>query len=159
MPSVSKLFWRACWSLFGVLLAGAVLVALAGPRRGGRAVPALPPDDWHIPQLVSHLNREGLGLRVVSTQRDGAAGPNAFLTTTDKEWIDLTVLPKDRQQIDRWRGTLYCERFPSEVMRSDQACLWGDCCLVAGPFLLYGDRQLLARVRAALSCPPASENP
>jgi hypothetical protein len=154
MLSVSKLFWRACWPLFAALLAGALLVALAGPRRGGPR--SLPPDDWQIPQLVAHLNRQGPGLRVVSTRQDGVVHHSAYLTTTDKEWVDLTVLPRDRQQLDRWRGTLYCERFQSEYMRSDQAYQWGDCCLVAGPFVLTGDRELLGRVRAALSTLPAS---
>jgi hypothetical protein len=150
MPSVSKLFWRACWLLSAAVLMGALLVVLAGPRGGGRTR-SLPPDDWQIPQLVAHLNREGLGLRVVSTRVDGGVHHSAYLTTTDKEWVDLSALPRDRQQIDRWRGTLHCERFGSEHMRSDQAREWGDCCLVAGPFLLTGDRELLARVRAALS--------
>jgi hypothetical protein len=158
MPSVSKLFWRANWPLSATVLTGALLVAFAGSRGGGRSR-SLPPDDWEIPQLVTHLNREGLGLRVVSTRQDGVIHHVAYLTTTDKEWIDLSTLPRDHQQIDRWRGTLHCERFQSERMRSDQAYLWGDCCLVAGPFVLTGDRELLVRVRAALSCPPAPEKP
>jgi hypothetical protein len=34
--------------------------------------------------------------------------------------------------------------------------LWGDCCLVSGPFVFFGDPELLAEIRACLDrveCP------
>jgi hypothetical protein len=124
------------------------------------------------------LNGEGLGLRTVATQKDGVVRQTAFLTTTDKEWLDLNLLPKIQKRIDQWRGTLYCVRDPvgnrPELLwlarkypgildgargaggnhRSELTHQWGDCCLVAGPFLFYGDRELLGRVHAALTVPP-----
>jgi hypothetical protein len=149
MPGVSKLSWRACWPLLPALLAGLLALGL-GQRRGGSGPPGVPLEDWDIPRLLAHLNGEGLRLRVVATQHNGATQHTAFLTTTDKAWAELNRLTRDEKRIDEWRGTLHCERGPG---RDDWASLtgqWGERCLVVGPFLLYGDRQLLARVRAAL---------
>jgi hypothetical protein len=147
-----KLAWRAFWPLASVPLAGALLIHCVGQRRDGPAPVAGPLDDWDIPRLVAHLNGQGLGLRVVSTLK-GRVGSDrtAFLTTTDQGWEELSRLIRGRSQIDRWRGTLYCERGPAGGDWDDLKRQWGDCCLVVGPFLLFGDRELLGRVRAALS--------
>jgi hypothetical protein len=149
----SKLSWRAFWPLACVLVAGALFVHCVGQRAASPAAAAEPLDDWDIPQLVAYLNGKGLGLRVVSTLKDGGGTTDrmAFLTTTDQGWEDLARLPRGRSQAERWRGTLYCERGPAGGDWDDLKRQWGDCCLVAGPFLLYGGRELLGRVRDALS--------
>jgi hypothetical protein len=153
MLAVSKLSEWTRRPLFPAVLAGALLAVCVGRREGLPAPPAVPLDDWDIPRLVDHLNGKGLGLRVVSTSKDGVVHQRAFLTTTGKEWADLNRLQKDRKQIDQWRGTLYCERGPGGDMSAALTLQWGDCCLVVGPFLFYGDPDLLARARAALAAP------
>jgi hypothetical protein len=156
----SKLSWRTFWHLASVLLAGALLVYCVRQRTGRPATAAAPLDDWDIPRLVAYLNGKGLGLRLVSTRKDGVINQTAFLTTTNKGWEDCNTLRKDRQKIDLWRGTLHCELWRGTLHRerglsrddlSDQPHLWGGCCLAVGPFLLFGDRELLGRVREALS--------
>ena len=160
MPDVSKLSWRAGLPVLAALLAGVVLAVSIGQRQGGPAAPAGRLDDWDIPRLVAYLNGQGLGLRMVPTRKDGIASQNAFLTTTDQDWADLNDLGKIREQIDRWRGTLYCRQKTGEKDWSDQVHYWGDCCLEAGPFIFFGDRELLARVRAALGAPaPPGDSP
>jgi hypothetical protein len=104
-------------------------------------------DDWTVPELVDRLRQEGLELRVVPTQQDGTTRYNAYLTTTNKEWKELNLMLKVPEQADQWRGTLYVERSHNADIRVQ---CWGDCCLVAGPFVFFGDRDLLARVRVAL---------
>jgi hypothetical protein len=159
-PAVSQLFWRAGWPFLAALLAGALLAITVRQRLDSYATPAGPLDDWDIPRLVDHLNGKGLGLRLVSTRKDGLLDGDAFLTTTDRDWLDLNELPKVPQLIHRWPGTLYCQRKTGENDWSDRVAYWGDCCLEAGPFLLFGDRELLARVRAALSAPiPPGDSP
>jgi hypothetical protein len=150
MMAESKLPWRALWPLAFVLVAGALFVHCVGQRTRTPATVAVPPDDWDIPRLVAYLNGKGLGLRVVSTMNGGPSDRRAFLTITDKGWEELSRPLRGRSHIDRWRGTLSCERGPAASW-ADLTREWGDCCLVVGPFLLFGDRELLARVLAALS--------
>jgi hypothetical protein len=151
-PRVSKFSWRACWPVLPALFAGALLSAGIGQQASDR----LPLDDWDIPQLVAYLNGHGMGLRVVSTRRDGVISQTAFLTTTDQEWEDLNGLAKDENQIVPWQGILYCVRGPGGDDWADLASHWGDRCLIVGPYLFYGDRELLGRVRVALSATPSS---
>jgi hypothetical protein len=155
MSVISKLSSRVGWPLLPAVLAAALLAGWIRSRAVDPAASAVPPDDWDIPQLVAFLNDAGLGLRIVSTQKDGVIGQAVFLTATNKEWDDLNHLPKHQKQIHQWRGTLYCEWGRAGFLMGDAWSAltrqWGDCCLVAGPFLFYGDRDLLDRVRAALA--------
>jgi hypothetical protein len=152
MPSLRKVSRRAGWPLLATLLASVLLVVWQAKRRTAATTPVVPLDDWDIPQLVVCLNREGLKLRTVATRKDGVIAQTAFLTTTSKGWEDLTLLPKVQEQINRWQGTLYCERGPrGEESWADLDQHWGDCYLVVGPFLFFGDRELLGRVRTALT--------
>ena len=138
-----------------LVIGGAALMSLAVSMRGvhiTRDRPA-PMDNWTIPDLVSHLERCGLKLRLVSVAKNGDVSSSAYLTMTDKEWDDLNLLHKDSQYLGRWKGTLYCER----VSGYDQSALiqqWGENGLSIGPFVLYGDRDLLDQVRTVFSQPP-----
>src|SRR5262249_55096043 len=102
-----------------------------------------------------HLNRAGLEVRLRSPLKNGAIGQAAFLTTTDKDWDDLNHLYKHPSRIQEWRGVVYCERVghSEPILR-----LWGDHYLVAGPFVFFGDSELLERIRAILvpSAPPVA---
>jgi hypothetical protein len=155
MLGVSKLSWRVGRLLLPSVLVTALLAGWIGQRVSGPAKSAGTADDWDIPRLVAYLNDAGLGLRMVSTTKNGVIDQTAFLTTTTKEWENLNRLFKDRKQIHLWQGTLYCERGRVRFfMGDDWSALtrqWGDCCLVVGPFLFFGDRDLLDRVRAALT--------
>jgi hypothetical protein len=84
-------------------------------RVSQRTAAAAPLDDWDIPRLVAYLKSKGLGLRVVSTVSGGGGDSdrNAFLTTTDKGWEELSRPLRGRSHIDRWRGTLFCEVDPA----------------------------------------------
>ena len=138
----SKLAWRAFWPVASVLLAGALFVHCVGQHAGGPATAAAPLDDWDVPRLVAYLNGKGLALRAVSTRKGGGGDRTAFLTTTDQGWEELNRLP---------RGPARSAACPGGEDWDDLIRQWGDCCQVVGPFLLYGDRELLGRVRAALS--------
>jgi hypothetical protein len=130
-----------------------MLAAMLCRQFSNPALPTTRPlEHWVIPELVEHLKHAGLEVRLRSTRIDGAIGHNAFLTSTQKEWNDLNRLSTgpDRRQIQAWHGTVYCERMrgqnPADLIRQ-----WGDHCLVAGPFIFYGDAKLLERIRAALA--------
>jgi hypothetical protein len=143
--------WRASWFGVLVLVAGVLLIIWADQRKTRPASPIVPLDDWDIPQRVAFLNDEGMALRLVDTG-NAPVGSNAYLTTTNKGWDELNALVKHPDGIEQWQGILYCENaqglqatWPGLIQQ------WGDCCLVVGPFLFFGDRQLLGRVRAALT--------
>jgi hypothetical protein len=106
-------------------------------------------NDWGIVELADQLNRIGVKVQLRSTQQNGTIGQRAFLTSTDKDWHSLNALKKDPNHIGAWRGVLYCER----VGEGDATHLtnqWGYHCLAVGPFLFYGDADLLRQVRDAL---------
>jgi hypothetical protein len=132
-----------------------VLAVLAGSLAAVRLVQpprrhALPLEDWGIEQVIAHLEREGLRLRVVPVRKGGPVSQGVFLTSTERDWSYFNCLRKDPGQIEQWRGTLYLERGTAGRRSLYLDGLWGDCYLVAGPFVFFGDRALLAKVRAAL---------
>jgi hypothetical protein len=153
MPDFRNFSWRAGLPLVAALLVWTVVAVMLQLHSHCPAMPGGPSDDWDIPQLVAYLNARGLGLRLVSGRKDGLLEREAFLTTTDRSWADLNELPKVRQFLHLWSGTLFCQRKRGESDRSSARENWGDCYLETGPFLLFGDRELLARVRAAFGPP------
>lgn len=131
-------------------LAASALLAMSIDSRQRHPADKSPLHDWDIPQLVGHLNEAGMGLRLVSVQKYGEPSRAAFLTTTEQKWQRLNRLVKSPHFIDRWQGTLYCERGPGGKAWTDLSRQWGDYVLVVGPFLFYGDPQLLVQVKAVL---------
>src|SRR5690242_13738981 len=122
------------------LLAASVHERRADRRRAERRLRG-----WDIPQLADHLQRSGVDVRLVPVSKDGPPLHSVYLTTTAKEWDDLNHLMKEPQRMAEWRDTLYCER----VGDSDAASLlrqWGNHGRQIGPFLFYGDAELLDRV-------------
>src|SRR5262245_35867860 len=120
--------------------------------------PAARPDleHWDVPRLAEYLRSRGLTFRLVPIDQGGTnVADNAYLTTTGETWEELDGLPKIRERIDDWAGTVYCERVNQPGRRDLQIKDWGDCALKVGPFIFFGDRGLLARLRNALR-PPGS---
>ena len=146
------------WLLCTTMLAMTVLGVSLSQRLSTRASAPRSLDDWSIPELADHLNRAGLHMRLQSTSKDGVIGGTVFLTTTAKDWDDLNLLPKDPSQLREWRGTVYCERVGGDD-RAYLVRLWGDHCFVVGPFIFYGDAELLQRIDAILAPSAASTAP
>jgi hypothetical protein len=151
MSGLTKLSPRVFSAWVAAFLAGALLAAWVVGRGGEHTTTAPTLDGWDVPRLAAHLNARGLGLRVVSVSQDGTNNLAAYLTTTDKRWEDFNRLTRDPLQLDRWRGTLICERDSRGDVWSDRIGPSDDGYLIVGPFLLYGDRDLLDRVRAAFT--------
>jgi hypothetical protein len=106
-------------------------------------------DHWSLIELADQLNRMGVKVQLRFTQQDGTIGQTAFLTVTDKNWRSLNALKKDSKHIQEWRGVLFCERV-GECDVTHLTTQWGNHCLEVGPFLFYGDAELLRQVRDAL---------
>ena len=150
---------RAHWILLAGFVASVLLAAALGQRTASPRTPPLPLNDWDIPQLVDYLHRAGIRLHVAPTAKDGVVQNTAFLTTTERTWYELNRLRKDAKQLDPWQGILYCERLELDEMWRVMADQWGDFGWSAGPFLFYGDPELLARVRAVLLDAPLGTLP
>jgi hypothetical protein len=151
MLSLGKLSGSAFRPLLPALLPGILLAVAVWQSKRGKASADVPLREWDIPHLAAYLKEEGLDLRIVATRQNGIIGETAFLTTTDKEFQDFNRMPKAQAFIHLWEGSLYCERGQIGEFRAHLTRQWGDCCLVAEPFIFFGDRKLLDRVGTALS--------
>jgi hypothetical protein len=140
---------------FIAVAAGLIVWALPDSHESAARRPKF--KQWSITELLGHLKESGVDLRVVSTRQDGEIHKSVFLTSTDRNWHDLNLLPKSSERIDLWNQTLYCECCPENADLSVQADLWGENCLIVEPFVFFGDRRLLERVQAALDSPLASD--
>jgi hypothetical protein len=141
---------------YGLCFASILLLALliVANRKHGFdfTSPARTIDAWDIQELADYLNRGGVEVRIQTVSRHGPLGSAAYLTTTVREWKDLNSLRKDSQHIHEWSGTLYCERVTEN--EREQLYLfeqWREYSLVKGPFIFYGDPELLVLVRDALA--------
>jgi hypothetical protein len=138
---------------YGLCFAAAAamsLLAVSVRKYGvGPSAASRPIHDWDIPELAVHLNGKGVEVQLWTVPKNGPLNHKAYLTSTVKQWRDLNALTKHPHRIQEWRDILYCERMgesASQVLEQ-----WGDHCLIVGPFLLYGDAELLQRVRIALA--------
>lgn len=128
----------------------AFLAAPFGQRLALFMPDALPLDDWDISQLTAYLQKTGVEVRMVPTAKDGPLDQSVFLTYTNQDWSYFNGLIKDAKHIHKWRGTVHCLRETSNVA-ANLAQQWGDQGLLIGPFVFYGDTELLARIHAALN--------
>jgi hypothetical protein len=131
-----------------VVAIGAILLRPAPGPAGLPPVDA--PADWQVSNLVDHLHERGVRLRPVATMRDGDIDGTrgAYLTETALGWEQLIRLPEAPEHIDQWAGTVRIQR--GEVGAEQRNRLRG-CCMVAGPFFLCGDPDLLRRIAEALA--------
>jgi hypothetical protein len=148
---LTRLPSRPCYALG--LPALALVLAVAHDARDRGRSPGGPSAlaGWDVPRLADHLRASGLRLRAVSAEGAGrAAGDRVFLTTADEPWEHFNGLVALPEQVGRWRGTVFCERLHQPGSRDEALRQWGECGLRAGPFVLFGDPDLLAQVRQAL---------
>jgi hypothetical protein len=134
---------------FGAALLVAGLLAVPGLRRGEARGVAM--DNWQVEDLVAQLRAKGLELRVVPTFEKAPVNNGAFLTTTDDPWSRLNSLHTTTEQIETWKGTVSCHRLNPGSCGHVYVDLWGDNASCVGPFLLFGDPELRARIQAALA--------
>jgi hypothetical protein len=140
---------RWVWLAAFMALTGLALTGWQGPTTRRPAPVVVSAKDQTVIHLAARLKSRGLKLRLVFDAYNGHSS-GAYLTEGSKSWKELNLLPKAQEHIDRWAGTVHCERLNKPGCRSFQVSLWGDYCLEAGPFLFFGDPALLARIRQAL---------
>jgi hypothetical protein len=152
MNGLGKSSFPARSWLCAALLLTAVAISsgrLAGKGKWAAAAPKLAA--WDIPRLVRYLEGQDPTLRPVASARGLGSDRNVYFTRTDLDFTRLDILLKSPERIESWRGTVYCERMEQPESREIQANLWGDCCLLWGPFVFFGDPELLAEIRGCLN--------
>jgi hypothetical protein len=137
---------RWTWTSTGVIALGAIVLAVLVVSERRRPRFATPAEENAV-DLARRLAPR-LGLQVVRTSQTGPSDHSAYLVSKDRPWGELNGLSKSRERIANWRGTIYCER----SARAQQAVPeWEGCSLRAGPFIFFGDPELLAQVPQALA--------
>ena len=103
-----------------------------------------------LAELADLLRQSEPSLYVVPmTDHDPEAG--LYLCERPRPRERLQQLRRLPESADRWRGVVYCEwnRRLGEI-EEDELGRWGDYGLRIGPFVLFGDPNLLGRIRRAI---------
>jgi hypothetical protein len=142
-------FTRTAWAV-AVGIAISLSSLSAGLWWAHRPCACAAMDNWKFEDIAWHLRRNGLELRVVPTPPNNPLWVSAYLTTTNKSVEQLSILPAEPERIADWNGTVNCRLSISGAAGDSPASNWGDCWMRVGPFLLFGDRDLMARIRNTL---------
>ncbi len=146
-PRVKRLSARIVLPIIAVLVLAADYARRHDPERRPDPAPVERLDGF---ALAERLRSSGLDLRVVCRHGERSPCRNAYLTATDATWRELERRCKSGEDIDAWAGTVFVELVGREGYE-DRVAIWGDCCLVSGPFLFFGDPELLGQLDAALA--------
>jgi hypothetical protein len=125
------------------LLALALFAALWPSSR--QAVPA---PGWGLAEFIDHLRAQGIHFRVIPDRPDGSLCSKAFLTEDpDETWSSCQKKPKLVERIGQWRGSIWVQRVDRDTDTESLLWLWGEYGCRIGNFLLFGDKQIIDRVR------------
>ncbi len=124
----------------------AVLTAVVGFRLAGGRETIRP--EWSVGELAGCLRERLPDLHVVPQRRDGSYGSGAYFCTSPRDLGELVRLSRNPTRVGEWSGVVFCERVSAAmpVLCDD----WGENGLRIGPFLLFGDAKLIARLRDAV---------
>jgi hypothetical protein len=130
-------------SLIACLLAVTACAAYALWRPAPRPAPG------GIPELVHLLEQNGPRLYRVSSMARHEMPKNVYLTTSPRTFDEVNALYKSPEAQDAWRGVVYCE-VTSAAVQQDMLDQWGPLGMAAGPYVFFGDPELLRAIRATL---------
>jgi hypothetical protein len=119
-------------------------ISWRGPLGDGTATPTT------AAEMASFLRGKLPGARVVSTRADGRIDRSFLLTLGDLEDEKLRKLPRVADRAEEWHGTVLCEWLvnwePAELFLEQ----WGENAYARPPFVFFGDKRLLARIKEVL---------
>lgn len=136
-------------SLFAVAV---TLIPLIGQRMRRRASPPRT-----LAEFAAQISRCLPSLRVVPLFENKPDSP-VWVCLRSHSREQLRGLPRDPDLVKsgHWQGIVFCEQvgkgaaIPEEFIRDN----WGEYALRVGPFLLFGDPDLLQRIHEALGSEP-----
>ena len=126
-------------------LALAISAALWPSKR--REVPA---PGWRLAEFIDHLHAQGIQLRVIPDRPDGSWCDAAFLTVDpDETWSSFQLKLKVVERVGRWRGSIWVRRINCSTDMEGLLWQWGEYGCRIGNLLLFGDKQIIDRIRRA----------
>ena len=125
------------------------VVLISKPCSSGQRL--IETSDWSLPQFVDHLTAQGLTLNVVTTHKSGSWSNSIYLTTdTSATWDGLQQKMRSVDRIDQWQGVVLVERIIKKPGPQWDVREWGENGLQLDRFVLFGDADLIKRIRQSV---------
>jgi hypothetical protein len=136
---------RIIWGAFVLLTLAAVGFSVARRR---------PEKSWAIPDLINHLESHGVTLNVLYHQPDDP-GEGCYLSTHSLTREDASKLVMNPVCVDKWTGVIFL--FPQRkgllFLPDEEIETWGECGLLLGGLVLFGDPELLRKIAETADSP------
>jgi hypothetical protein len=136
------------WIVVSVFLAAVVAVPLTCWMRTSPATP--PPaltELTTIAELTTVLSQQAPELHTVPIVKNGSLERGFYLSTASRSWEQLGAVTRSARDAAKWQGVVYCE-YVSNIMPVSEGDIqeWGEHGMQIGPFLFFGDPDLLRRI-------------
>jgi hypothetical protein len=133
-------------SFFGCGLLAMLLLAQLLDR--SQPEKALPSEGWTLTDFLEHLDQHGVRLQAIWGARGRGGWEHVYLTTDP----DATYRTMQRkllmvERIDEWHGTVWVGHVLRGSGSDDDLARWGENGCRVGPFILFGDDQLLRQIQ------------
>lgn len=103
---------------------------------------------WGPDELLDHLNRSGVQLRVVPAEQNGGPCDSLYLTEDPAAtWNSLVHQMVTVERIHQWQGSVWVGRARHYIDVEDLLAQWGKHGCRIGDFLLFGDERVLRRIQ------------
>jgi hypothetical protein len=131
-------------ALLPLVFAGAAVAAVAGVSASCCARQGEPES---IAELLSRLRAAGIHWHAVPLNKGGGdEEEGVYLCDSPRRWEEL-LQPRQPRYAVRWGGVVFVQKHARRLVTDD----WGECGLVVGDLVLFGDPQMLGQVRLVLS--------
>lgn len=136
------------WIVVSMFLAGVVAVPLIC-RMG--TTPATPPaltEVRTLTELAEVLSQDASDLQVVPMAKFDSLERGMFLCNDSRSWEQLASVPRTNRDAGKWQGVVYCEYKGVNLSSIPEREIetWGEHGRRIGPFLFFGDPDLLRRI-------------
>ena len=136
------------WISVSLFVGAATMIPLTGQVRRR---PVSSPDTQT--ELAARLAQSTPPLHIVRMYPDRPEGP-MWVCDRPQSLENLRGLIRDpkRVQAGRWQGVVFCQRMGEKTVILDDFIRdnWGECGMRVGPLVLFGDPELLQRIRAEI---------
>jgi hypothetical protein len=106
---------------------------------------------WKMSDFLEHLKYRGLELHVVPAAEQGRCD-NVYLTEDpNATWASMQCKSMTLERIHQWHGVVSVEHTYPWIDRGHELAQWASYGCRIGDFILFGDAQILQRIREACS--------